>query len=387
MLTAACRTGDKISGWTVGEDLIMKHGRNIRKERLTRFRILILTGLFLILSAASVYAGTQKLTVKVTAAGKEIQKTIRLGEKLQLVVKNGKKTVSAGKVSFASSKKKVVSVSKKGVLTAKKAGTAVITVQYKKKQAKITVSVPDGPEIMTPNGAKTIKNYLLGAFIPVGKVLYVWGGGWTDATRKGISSTMKKWYNSQDKNYNYLKWNDLSAANRAKGFDCSGYVGWCTYQVMHTVSNEGNGYTCVSGEVGGQYKANGWGSIITQKKLASKGYVLKAGDIGFNAGHVFIVLGQCRDKSVVVLHSTPPGGVQLAGTSTPDGKYGSQAIELAKRYMSGYAGTKKYPYNSSFGNAIPQYRYFRWKKSVLADPDGYMNKYADEILADLFGTR
>ncbi|MBO7711897.1 MAG: Ig-like domain-containing protein, partial [Lachnospiraceae bacterium] len=184
----------------------MKHGRNIRKDRLTRFRILILTGLFLILSAASVYAGTQKLTVKVTAAGKEIQKTVQLGEKLQLVVKNGKKTVSADKVSFASSKKKVVSVSKKGILSAKKAGTAVITVQYKKKQAKITVSVPDGPEIMTPNGAKTIKNYLLGAFIPVGKVLYVWGGGWTDATRKGISSTMKKWYNSQDKNYNYLKW-------------------------------------------------------------------------------------------------------------------------------------------------------------------------------------
>ena len=365
----------------------MKHGRNRRKDRLTRFRILILTGLFLILGAASVYAGTQKYTVKVTAAGKEIQKTVQLGDKLQLVVKNGKKTVNAAIVSFASSKKKVVSVSKKGVLSAKKTGTAVITVQYKKKQAKITVTVPDGPEVMSPNGAKTIKNYLLGGLIPVGKVLYVWGGGWTDATRKGISSTMKKWYNSQDKNYNYLKWNDLSAANRAKGFDCSGFVGWCTYQVMHTVSNEGYGYTCVSGEVGGQYKANGWGSIISQKRLASKEYVLKAGDIGFNAGHVFIVLGQCRDKSVVVLHSTPPAGVQLAGTTTPDGGYDSQAVALAKRYMSGYSGTKKYPYNSSFGNAIPKYRYFRWKTSVLTDPEGYRNKYADEILADLFSSR
>ena len=363
-----------------------KDGRNKRTDRLAYFRILILTGLFLILGAASVYAGTQKYTVKVTAEGKEKQKTILQGEKLQLVVKNGKRTVKTAKVSFTSSKKKVASVSKKGVLSAKKAGTAVITVQYRKKQAKITVTVLDGPQVSSASGAKTIKNYLLGGLIPVGKVLYVWGGGWTDATRKGISSTMRKWYNSQDKDYNYLNWNDLSAANRAKGFDCSGFVGWCTYQMMHAKSNEGYGYTCVSGEVGGQYKANKWGLIISQKRLASNGYILKAGDIGFNAGHVFIVLGQCRDKSVVVLHSTPPAGVQLAGTTTPDGNYDSQAVALAKRYMAGYSGTKKYTYNSSFGNAIPKYSYFRWKKTILADPEGYRNKYADEILADLFST-
>ena len=55
--------------------------------------------------------------------------------------------------------------------------------------------------------------------------------------------------------------------------------------------------------------------------------------------------------------------------------------------MAGYSGTKKYTYNSSFGNAIPKYRYFRWKKTILTDPEGYRNKYADEILADLFSTR
>ena len=33
---------------------------------------------------------------------------------------------------------------------------------------------------------KTIKNYLAGALLPVGKALYVWGGGWNDSTRKGL---------------------------------------------------------------------------------------------------------------------------------------------------------------------------------------------------------
>jgi len=241
-------------------------------------------------------------------------------------------------------------------------------------------STPTG----STNGQRTIKNYLLGALMPVGKVLYVWGGGWNNSTTKGITTTQKNWYKNQSSNYNYENYSDLSVTNRAKGFDCSGFVGWAAYQVMHTRSNVGSGYTVVSGDVGSYYKSMGWGTTMNQGYMSSKNYVVKAGDIGYNGGHVWIALGQCRDKSVVLVHSTPQAGVQISGTTTPSGSYSSQAITLAKRYMSRY-NTSKYEYHSSAGNYLKQYSFFRWNRSTLADPDGYMSKYADAILADLFG--
>ena len=51
-------------------------------------------------------------------------------------------------------------------------------------------------------------------------------------------------------------------------------------------------------------------------------------------GHVWMVVGQCEDGSVVLLHSTPPG-VSLAGTLLEDGTK-SQAVQLAEAYMSRY---------------------------------------------------
>lgn len=240
----------------------------------------------------------------------------------------------------------------------------------------------------TTNGKKTIKNYLLGALLPVGKVLYIWGGGYnySDQTRKGLSETWTKWYKSQPSSYNYLNYSDLSTTNRAKGLDCSGFVGWAAYQVMQTRSGVGGGYTVVSGDIGNQYQNRlGWGTIINQNYLSAHDWVLKPGDIGYNSGHTWIVLGQCRDKSVVIVHSTTNAGVQIAGTAVPTtGNTNSQAAELAKKYMSRYSGTKKFTYYPSVGNYIRQYNFIRWNRSTLADPEGYMNKTADQILADLF---
>ena len=143
----------------------------------------------------------------------------------------------------------------------------------------------------------------------------------------------------------------------------------------------------VSGEVGGTYVARGWGSTMNQNYLSGQNYVLKAGDIGYNEGHVWIVIGQCKDKSVVIVHSTPQAGVQIAGTTTPSGSYNSQAQALAAAYMKKYSGTQKYEYKPSVGNYIKQYSFFRWNRNTLADPEGYMNKYADAILADLFASK
>ena len=242
----------------------------------------------------------------------------------------------------------------------------------------------DSIQVQT-DGRKTIKNYLLGAFQPIGKALYVWGGGWNDSTRKGVSPTWVSWYNNQSSSYDYHAYNDLSVTNRAKGLDCSGFVGWATYQVMHTESNVGYGYTVVSGEVGSYYKSLGWGDVINQSYLSSHDYTLKAGDVGFNDGHVWIVIGQCSDKSVVLVHSTPQAGCQISGTTAPGGGWGSEAEALARRYMAKFNTSSKYTYNYSQGNYIPRYNYFRWNRATLADPDGYMNMSAEQILADLLG--
>ncbi|MBQ0000243.1 MAG: N-acetylmuramoyl-L-alanine amidase family protein [Clostridiales bacterium] len=241
-----------------------------------------------------------------------------------------------------------------------------------------------GVTLTAPSSARTLKNYLAGALIPVGQALYVWGGGWNDATRKGLNPQCKEWYDMQSSSYDFNNYRDLSSSTRAKGFDCSGFVGWAAYQVMQTKSGVGSGYTVVSGDVGPSYKRRGWGTILTQSDLAASDYKFVAGDVGYNDGHTWIVLGQCADKSLVIIHSTNNAGVQIAGTPKPDGNYSSQAITLAKKYMSKYPGYTKYKYNTSSGHYIRNGNYLRWNRTTLSDPDGYANKTADQILADLF---
>ena len=240
------------------------------------------------------------------------------------------------------------------------------------------------PKPIAQTSAKTIKNHLAGAMKPVGQALYVWGGGWTDSTRKGVSPTWQKWYTSQNSSYNYNNYRDLTTANRIKGLDCSGFVGWTAYQVMHTTSGVGGGYTVVSGDIGGYYKRLGWGSILNQNYLSRKGWKMQPGDVGYDGGHTWIVVGQCSDKSAVIVHSTPQAGCQLAGTTTPDGNYDSQAVALAKKYMSRYAGYSKYEYHPSCGNYIRRGNYLRWNTKTLSDPDGFKNMTADQILKVLF---
>lgn len=240
----------------------------------------------------------------------------------------------------------------------------------------------------TPTSQRTIKNYLLNALQPVGRTLYIWGGGhnYSDATRKGISTKWTSFYNSQSSSYNYKSngYNDLSEGNRSKGLDCSGYVGWATYQVMGTYS------TVVSGEIGGTYKSRNWGPVYNQNYLSQTGYKLYPGDIGYDSGHTWIILGQCSDKSAVILHSTPNAGVQISGTPTPSGDYSSEAIALAKKYMQRFPGYQRMQssnssfYHTSSGAYVRRGNYFRWNNSVLADPEGYRYKTADQILADLF---
>ena len=264
-------------------------------------------------------------------------------------------------------------------------------VKYEFSSTGVLIGEKQDDPVPSPNGntgSKTIKNYLAGALQPVGQALYVWGGGWNDSTRKGLSPTMTQWYNKWTSNpsgYDYNNYRNLSTTNRAKGFDCSGFVGWSAYQVMQTQSGVGYGYTVVSGEIGSYYKGKGWGSIITQSYLSKNGWTLKPGDIGYNDGHTWIVIGQCSDKSAVIVHSTPQAGVQISGTTTPTGNYSSEAVALAKKYMSMYSGYSIFNYHPSVGNYIRNGNFLRWNGNTLSDPDGYYNMTADQILYDLFG--
>lgn len=249
--------------------------------------------------------------------------------------------------------------------------------------------VESAPDTVASTGTRTIKNYLAGALQPVGQALYVWGGGWNDSTRKGVSPTWTSWYNKwlpKPSSYDYNNYRDLSTTNRARGLDCSGFVGWAAYQVMQSASNVGSGYTVVSGDIGSYYKKTlKWGTIITQSSLSKNGWTLNPGDIGYNDGHTWIVLGQCSDKSVVIVHSTPQAGCQISGTTTPSGDYSSEAVALAKKYMALYPGYTKFEYHPSAGNYIRNGNYLRWNSSTLSDPEGYANMTADQILYDLFG--
>ena len=265
-------------------------------------------------------------------------------------------------------------------------GTKTIDgVQYTFSSSGVLQSSGSNPNTTTPSSSRTIKNFLANALKPVGQTLYVWGGGhnWSDATRKGVSSKWKQWYDNNSSSYNYRNYMDLSESTEQKGLDCSGYVGWSVYQIMQRKSG-GVNYTTVSGSIGSLYSGRGMGKIVSQAQLASSGYKLYPGDIGYNDGHTWMVLGQCADKSVVILHCTPNAGVQISGTPTPNGTYGSQAIKLAETYMSRYPGASKYDYHESSGNYIRNGAYFRWNRSTLSDPDGYLKKTANQILADLF---
>ena len=269
---------------------------------------------------------------------------------------------------------------------------------YKKKGKKtyytsygkvVTVKIAKAKTMAKPKS--TIKKFLQIAMQPVGSTMYIWGGGWNkadtgagkEARTIGVSPRWKTFFKKQKKNYDYRK----TRYQISNGLDCSGYVGWCVYNAMNTSSGK-EGYVMKAEQMAKNFAGRGWGTYVSRSRV--KNY--KAGDIMSSScsdcGHVWIVVGECRDGSVVLVHSSPPG-VQLAGTPTPSGKKNSQAVKLATRYMKKYYPQwyKKYPNCSKGISYLKHYAQMRWDvsgTSVLTDPDGYRNMTADQILKNLF---
>lgn len=257
--------------------------------------------------------------------------------------------------------------------------------RYSKSSKKVSTTV-------AVKGVSTIKNLLQTALAPMGSTMYVWGGGWNkadtgagkEAKQIGVSPAWRAFAKNKKASYNYRNYR----YQIHNGLDCSGYVGWCIYNVLNT-SNNKRGYVYSASQQARKFAELGFGSYRSSKKI--RNYC--AGDIMSSTcnccGHVWIVVGECKDGSVVLLHSSP-AGVQLSGTVTPQGKKNSQAYRLAKKYMKKYykAWYKKYPEVSRGITYLSHYSQMRWrvtgKQVTLSDPDGYQSMSAEKVLKDLF---
>ena len=272
-------------------------------------------------------------------------------------------------------------------------------------------------------GERTLKNYLQTAMNPVGTALYVYGGSWdwqdvnssNQALTIGLPQSWIDFFQQQDANYTYKNsadpahsyyphnsWNQYYYA----GVDCSAYIGWTVYNVMHTESTTNDlsdGYVMSAVKMAKTFADKGWGTWTRDIKS------FKPGDIFSMSGHVWTVLGVCDDGSIVFLHSTPSdskagqggGGVQLSALNpNSDDDKNCEAYKLVTKYMTKYYPEWSERYDAvlrsydSYATPASGSEYsktwsgnFSWNLdgTGLTDPDGYADMSAAEILADLFG--
>lgn len=215
-------------------------------------------------------------------------------------------------------------------------------------------------------GIRTIDNLIKTAFEPVGKVMYIYGGGWNEADTCGGIETMTlglspKWLDfsaKQSSSYNYKDYDykkDISVIHY--GLDCSAYVGWVIYNVF----NDGRNYVTNSYKMGQLLSSLDYGFVIDKNNIKE----IKKGDIMFSncndCKHIYIALKSYSDGSVLLLHSSPPG-VQLSGTYAPNGNKNSQAIDFATKYMKKYYPSwyNRFPHNGRDERYLSHYDCFRW---------------------------
>lgn len=293
---------------------------------------------------------------------------------------------------YKRSKSKIKYVSTSNKVKVKKLKTSLNTSKSKSKTTKtIKIKSSTSKKKVTTKTSQiksrsTLKKLLQTALKPVGSTMYVWGGGWNKADTGagktartiGVSPKWKTFFKKQTSSYDY----NTTKYQIENGLDCSGYIGWSIYNILNTKSGN-EGYVMKASDMASNFASRGWGTYTY--KTGVNDY--RAGDIMSMPGHVWMVLGQCKDGSVVLLHSSPPG-VQISGTATRNGNRNSQAVALAKKYMKKYypAWYKKYPDCSKGSSYLTQSSRMRWDlsgKSIMSDPDGYRKMSAEQILRDL----
>lgn len=253
-------------------------------------------------------------------------------------------------------------------------------------------------------GLRTLKNLLATALTPMGRALYVYGGGWNrsdtgagpQAVRVGPAPEWLGFFRVQNACYTYRDYYPVSGENTYyyAGLDCSGYLGWTVYNALHG-ENGLPGYVCPALSMAGDFARRGWGSLLEN----GDGSALCPGDLCSITGHVWLCMGACGDGSVLLAHSTPTesrvgcpgGGVQLSALS-PSGGDRCAALSLAEAAMlrlapawhARYAPvTKPWPVYTDFSGGV-----LRWALNgtgVLTDPEGFAALSAGEVLEKLLG--
>lgn len=141
VVASGLQEGDKVASWTSSDSKIVKvskTGKITATKKVGKATVTVKTKYG---ATATVTVTTQKKAVALKSISVNKKKvTLKKGESFKLVVT--KKPITAqNNVTFKSSNKKVVTVTKKGVIKAKKAGKATITVKAGKKTAKVKVTV------------------------------------------------------------------------------------------------------------------------------------------------------------------------------------------------------------------------------------------------------
>lgn len=236
-------------------------------------------------------------------------------------------------------------------------------------------------------GLSTVKNLLTTSLFPVGRTMYIWGGGWNKedtgagdgAVCIGLRPEWKAFYDTQGADYDF-KNHRYEILN---GLDCSGFIGWLIYNVFNTEPNN-QGYVMPSSKMAAEFSNRGFGTFKAKEDVVDH----KVGDIMSGPGHVYMCICEFADGSVLFVHSSPPG-VQVNGTTTKDGNEDSTAIKVATYIMQRFypEWSQKFNTFSRGVNYLTDFSQMRWTTDgtgKLTDPDGYLDKEPYELLVDLF---
>ncbi len=221
------------------------------------------------------------------------------------------------------------------------------------EEEPFSVQAPATPLAGKP-GRRTLLNFILNGMLPIGRALYVYGGGWnwqdtgagTAARQIGVSRDWERFYSEQDEYYtykdrdgkeelrdpaaSYYPFGGFNAYGYA-GVDCSALVGFALYNTLYT-ENGKEGFVLASTRMAETFAARGMGTFRRENGPFSPGEIVSI------AGHVWISLGTCRDGSVLALHSTPApsrkgqpgGGPEISGVGE---SRSCDAWRLADRLM------------------------------------------------------
>ncbi len=231
-----------------------------------------------------------------------------------------------------------------------------------------------------PHFSKLFKS----AALPLGKTMYVYGGGWNkadngagkEARSIGVSPKWETFFKKQDKDYNYK--NYLYQIHN--GLDCSGYIGFCLYNTFET-KNGNQGYVTKAREMGLFLENKGYGHYTEKENIQN--YL--PGDIMCSHDHVYMVLGECEDKSVLIIHSSP-NGVQVNGTVTPQNLYENSSMaqffadNFMKKYFPGWY--EKHPPTIRDNTYLEKFGQFRWhnQNNIFTGISNIYNMNANQIL-------